>query len=58
MESCVGCGQCSDACPVDIPLAHLHQLFAKAYEDKTGYKPGMSAQDVPPLTRGDFPESY
>ncbi len=58
MESCVGCGQCSDACPMDIPLAHLHQLFAKAYEDKTGYKPGMSAQDVPPLTRGDFPEGY
>lgn len=58
MESCVGCGQCSDACPMEIPLAHLHQLFAKAYEGRTGYKPGMSCGDIPPLSRGDFPEGY
>ncbi|MBN1786176.1 MAG: Coenzyme F420 hydrogenase/dehydrogenase, beta subunit C-terminal domain [Candidatus Methanofastidiosa archaeon] len=58
MESCIGCGNCTDVCPVDIPLARLHQLFAKAYEDRTGYKPGMSADDVPPLSRGDIPEGH
>ncbi|MHC1604433.1 MAG: Coenzyme F420 hydrogenase/dehydrogenase, beta subunit C-terminal domain [Candidatus Methanofastidiosia archaeon] len=58
MESCIGCGNCSDVCPVDIPLAHLHQLFARTYEKRNGYKPGMSVDDVPPLSRGDFPEGY
>jgi formate dehydrogenase subunit beta len=58
MESCIGCGNCTDVCPVDIPLAHLHQLFARSYESETGYKPGMSEEDVPPLSRGDFPEGY
>ncbi len=57
-ESCIGCGNCSDVCPVDIPLAHLHQLFARNYEKKTGYKPGMSIEDIPPLSRGDLPEGY
>jgi len=58
MESCIGCGNCTDVCPVDIPLARLHQLFARTYEDRTGYRAGMSVDDVPPLSRGDFPEGY
>jgi len=58
MESCIGCGNCTDVCPVDIPLARLHQLFARTYEDRTGYRPGMSVDDVPPLSRGDYPEGY
>jgi len=58
MESCIGCGNCTDVCPVDIPLARLHQLFARTYEDRTGYRPGMSLDDVPPLSRGDYPEGY
>lgn len=58
MESCVGCGNCTDVCPVDIPLAHLHQVFAKTYEERHKYKPGMSVEDVPPLSRGDLIEGY
>ncbi|HOP09787.1 MAG TPA: 4Fe-4S binding protein, partial [Candidatus Methanofastidiosa archaeon] len=58
MESCIGCGNCTDVCPVDIPLARLHQLFSRTYEDRTGYRPGMSTDDTPPLSRGDYPEGY
>lgn len=58
MESCVGCGNCTDVCPVDIPLARLHQLFSRTYEDRTGYRSGMSVDDIPPLSRGDLPEDY
>jgi formate dehydrogenase (coenzyme F420) beta subunit len=44
---CVGCDQCSRACPVGIDLSLLNQSLAKAAEDEFAYRAGMDPQNVP-----------
>ncbi len=48
--SCVGCGQCSNACPNDIPVMEVFRLAASAAQDGFGYIPGIKKDDAPPLS--------
>lgn len=47
---CVNCGQCQEACPVNIPLATITHMVQTAEQKTTGYKPGLSAEDPMPLS--------
>ena len=46
---CVQCGECTRACPMDIPLELLNLKIAKEIFDQFGFKVGMNAEDAPPL---------
>ena len=45
-DSCIGCGQCSDVCPVEIPLTRLYTRFASIQEE-LGYEAGMDMRTPP-----------
>jgi len=49
MDSCVNCGQCQDACTMDIPISRLIFLLSKQIGDIFKYEPGMDATKMPPL---------
>jgi len=57
---CIGCGECTRACPAGIPLGLLNQSLAQATEAKFGYRPGMDPQAEPvfgawsPTDKEDF----
>lgn len=44
---CVGCDQCSRACPAGIDLSLLNQSLAQAAEDNFAYRAGIDPQTVP-----------
>lgn len=44
---CVDCGECSRACPVNIPLYLFHKEVAKECEEMFKQKSGMSVNDKP-----------
>jgi ferredoxin len=46
---CVDCGECSRACPVNIPLYLFHKKVAKECEEMFHQKAGMSTEDKPVL---------
>ena len=46
---CIDCGECSRACPVDIPLYLFHKKVAKECEEMFGQQAGMSIDDKPVL---------
>jgi formate dehydrogenase subunit beta len=48
--ACVGCGQCSNACPNDIPVAELFQLVAHRTQEAFAYEAGQSVDAPPPLS--------
>ncbi len=48
--SCVGCGQCSNACPNDIPLAELFKMVGKKAQKGFAYIPGNDVDEAPPLS--------
>jgi len=47
--ACVGCGQCSNACPNDIPVMELFRLVAHRTQQAFAYEAGKSVADKPPL---------
>jgi formate dehydrogenase subunit beta len=47
--ACVGCGQCANACPNEIPLAELFRCVAHRTQAAFGYAAGRSAAEKPPL---------
>jgi len=47
--SCVGCGQCSNACPNDIPVMELFRTVAHGVQKGFDYEPGRDAEEAPPL---------
>lgn len=47
---CVGCGQCSNACPNDIAVMELFTTIASETQRAFGYVPGRSLEDPPPMT--------
>jgi formate dehydrogenase (coenzyme F420) beta subunit len=47
---CVGCGQCSSACPHDIPVAELFSMVGEEAQSVFDYVPGRSVEEVQPLT--------
>jgi formate dehydrogenase subunit beta len=57
--ACVGCGQCSNACPNDIPLAELFRSVAHRTQAEFSYAAGRSLDEKPPLTEfreNEYPE--
>jgi formate dehydrogenase subunit beta len=48
--SCVGCGQCSNACPNDIPVMELFRSVAQRTQEAFDYEPGRDPDQPIPLT--------
>lgn len=48
--ACVGCGQCSNACPNDIPVAELFRSVAYRTQKAFDYEAGRSLDEPPPLS--------
>lgn len=48
--ACVGCGQCSNACPNDIPVMELFRTIAHHTQKAFHYEAGRSVEDEPPLS--------
>jgi formate dehydrogenase subunit beta len=46
--SCVSCGMCEDACPVDIPVSRIFTLVARDAQAVFGYSAGRSLEDPLP----------
>jgi formate dehydrogenase subunit beta len=47
--SCVSCGQCSDACPVSIPVAEILSYMAALTQSTFEYVAGRDDGEAPPL---------
>jgi formate dehydrogenase subunit beta len=47
--ACVGCGQCSNACPNDIPVMELFRTVAHSTQQAFAYEAGKSIDQEPPL---------
>jgi formate dehydrogenase subunit beta len=57
--ACVGCGQCSNACPNGIPVMDLFRTIASHTQDAFGYEAGRGLDEDPPLSvfrENEFPE--
>jgi len=48
--ACVGCGQCSNACPNDIPVMELFRLVGQRTQEAFAYEAGKSVEENPPLS--------
>jgi len=48
--ACVGCGQCSNACPNDIPVMELFRTASWRVQQAFGYEAGRSADEEPPMS--------
>jgi formate dehydrogenase subunit beta len=48
--ACVGCGQCSNACPNDIPVMELFRLVAHQTQKGFDYQAGRNLEEKPPLS--------
>ena len=48
--ACVGCGQCSNACPNDIPVMELFRTIAQSTQQVFDYEAGKSIDQDPPLS--------
>ena len=48
--ACVGCGQCSNACPNDIPVMELFRSAAQGTQAAFGYEAGRSLDEKPPMS--------
>jgi formate dehydrogenase (coenzyme F420) beta subunit len=48
--ACVGCGQCSNACPNDIPVMELFRTISHATQNAFGYEAGRDPDEKPPLS--------
>ena len=58
--ACVGCGQCSNACPNDIPVMELFRMVAHGTQGVFDYQAGRRLEDPPPLSvfrEKEFPEA-
>jgi formate dehydrogenase (coenzyme F420) beta subunit len=48
--ACVGCGQCSNACPNGVPVMELFRYVAAGAQEAFEYQAGRSVSEAPPLT--------
>ena len=48
--ACIGCGQCSNACPNDIPVMELFRTIAWQAQKAFEYEPGQNLDEKPPLS--------
>ncbi len=47
--SCISCGTCEDACPMEIPVAQVFSLVAEETQELFDYRPGASIDEPIPL---------
>ena len=47
--SCVGCGMCTDVCPVDIPVAAIFQKTGEETRQLFDYLPGKDVEETIPV---------
>ena len=52
--SCVGCGMCSDVCPVNIPVSVLFNRVGESLQKEFDYVPGRDIEE--PVPSGSFKE--
>jgi formate dehydrogenase (coenzyme F420) beta subunit len=45
----VGCGLCSDACPVEIPVATVFRAVGEKVQAIFDYHPGRSLEEAAPV---------
>jgi formate dehydrogenase subunit beta len=48
--ACIGCGQCSNACPNDIQVMELFRAVSSRTQEAFEYQPGRSIEEEPPLS--------
>jgi len=48
--ACIGCGQCSNACPNEIPVMEIFRTVANYTQKAFDYQAGRSVDDEPPLS--------
>ena len=48
--ACVGCGQCTNACPNDIPVMELFRMVAHGTQQAFDYEAGKSLEEAPPMS--------
>ena len=46
---CIACGQCSDVCPVDIPVSDIFIRAGNLVQKSLDYFPGRDVDDAPPM---------
>jgi formate dehydrogenase subunit beta len=49
VTSCVGCGLCTDVCPVDIPVGTVFRAVGQKAQAIFDYHPGRSLDDAAPV---------
>jgi len=57
--ACIGCGQCSNACPNNIPVMEIFRTVASYTQRAFAYEAGRSLEEKPPLSvfrEAEFPE--
>jgi formate dehydrogenase subunit beta len=48
--ACIGCGQCSNACPNEIPVMEVFRTISRFTQKAFDYVPGRSVEEEPPLS--------
>ena len=48
--ACVGCGQCTNACPNDIPVMELFRMVSHRTQKAFDYEAGRNIEEEPPLS--------
>ena len=48
--ACIGCGQCSNACPNNIPVMEIFRTISSYTQKAFDYEAGLSLDDEPPLS--------
>jgi len=56
--SCVGCGQCADVCPADIPVSLVSLKTSGAVQEAFDYLPGRDPEEEIPLAAAFRPEEF
>ncbi len=47
--SCVACGACEDACPMDVPVAQVFKFLANELQEMFNYIPGKNIDEPIPI---------